>query len=88
MTENQFENNLLENVQIKIKSLMALLSEIKESSPNYEFDVSICNDIYSYIQIIQNDCQRIEDYNLFLKKNYTFQNNYGNIFNIIITSNR
>jgi hypothetical protein len=88
MTENQFENNSVKNIQIKIKSLVALLSEIKESSHNNEFDASICNDIYTYIQIIQNDCQRIEDYNLFSNKDYTIQNIYGSTFFITITNNK
>lgn len=52
-------NDLVENIQLKLKSLTTLLTEIKESSPNNEFDPLISDDIYTYIQIVQTDCQQI-----------------------------
>lgn len=91
MTENELfsGNELVENVLQKVKSLVTQLSDIKESSYNYEFDQSICNDIYTYIQIIQTDCQRVKDsYNLFSHKDLTVQKIYGNIFNTIMLNNR
>lgn len=66
-------NNLMENIQLKLKSLTTLLSEIKQSSPNNEFDPLIYNDIYTYIQVIQTDCQKIinnNKYDLFLNNDH------------------
>lgn len=81
------EDDSVENVLLKVKSLVTLLSEIKESSGNYELDQSIFNDIHTYIQIIQSDCKRIKDnYNLF--SNRTVKNIYGNTFYTTMTNNR
>lgn len=89
MIANEFSsgNFLMDNIQLKIKSLMAMLSEIKEPSNDNEFDLAICNDIYAYVQNIQTDCQRIinnDKYDLFLNKNRINQNINGNYNSIPI----
>ncbi|XP_060876652.1 repetitive organellar protein-like [Metopolophium dirhodum] len=75
MTENEFfsGDELLQHVELKVKSLMIIISEIKQSSLNYEFDPSIRNDINEYIQIVETDCQTIINdikNNLFSNKMY------------------
>lgn len=63
---------------------MIIISEIKQSSLDYEFDLSIRNDINEYIKIVQTDCETIINdikNNLFSNKIYrTTQNIYGNTF--------
>lgn len=81
-TKNEFTNGivLMENIQLKVKSLETLLYEIKQISHNYEFDSSICEDIYAYIRNILTDCQIIVNnnkYNLFLTKDHTIQHIHG-----------
>ncbi|KAL4090563.1 hypothetical protein QTP88_025369 [Uroleucon formosanum] len=66
-------NELVQHVELKVKSLMIIISEIKQSSLNYEFDPSIRNDINEYIQIVETDCQTIINdikNNLFSNKIY------------------
>lgn len=58
-------NELMDSIRLKVKSLTALLSEIKQPNNNYEFDPSICNDIYAYINIVQTDCQKLVNDNKF-----------------------
>lgn len=73
----------MDNVQLKVNSLMLLLTEIKESNLSYDFDPSICNDIHEYVRIVQSDCQRIinnDKYNLISKKDGTAQNIHSNKF--------
>lgn len=69
-------NDLVNNIQLKLKSLIKLLSEIKESNQNNEFDPLILNDIYTYIQIVQTDCQKI------INNNYNLSSNKDDIHNI------
>lgn len=74
--------DLADSIQLKVKSLMTLLFEIKQSAKNYEFDSSMCNDIYSYINVVQTDCQNVlnnEKYNLLLNKDDSTQKVFGNI---------
>jgi len=77
-------NDLVQHVELKVKSLMIIISEIKQSSLNYEFDPSIRNDINEYIQIVETDCQTIINdikNNLFSNKIYhKSQNIYSNTF--------
>lgn len=76
-------NDLLDDIQQKVKSLTTVLSQIKQPSHNYEFDPSICNNIYTYIKVIQTDCQRIiknNKYNLFSNNDCTAQNINGTQF--------
>jgi len=86
MTEYKFfsGNELVKHVELKVKSLMIIISEIKQSSLNYEFDPSTRNDINEYIQIVETDCQTIINdikNNLFSNKIYhKTQNIYGNTF--------
>lgn len=92
MIVNEFlsGNVLMDNIQLKVKSLMAMLSEIKQPGNNNEFDLSICNDIYAYIQIIQTDCQRIinnNKYDLFSNKGRAIQNINGNYNSILFKKN-
>ncbi|XP_029346483.1 uncharacterized protein LOC115034275 [Acyrthosiphon pisum] len=85
MTEYEFfsGNELVQHVELKVKSLMIIISEIKQSSLNYEFDTSIRNDINEYIQIVETDCQTIINdikNNLFSNKIYhKTQNIYDKI---------
>lgn len=74
--------DLSDSIQLKVKSLMTLLFEIKQSAKNYEFDSSICNDIHSYIHDVQTDCQNVlnnEKYNLLSNKDDSIQKVFGNI---------
>lgn len=76
----------MDNIELKVMSLMTMLSEIKQLSDDNEFDLSICNDIYAYIQIIQTDCQKIinnNKYDLFSNKDRAIQNMNGN-YNLIL----
>lgn len=76
------ENDLINNIQLKVKSLMTLLTELQQPSHNYKFNPSICNDIYMYIKNIETDCQRISinnKYNMFLNQDYQIHNSLGNI---------
>jgi len=57
--ENFSGNQLVQCVELNVKSLMILISEIKNSSLNCEFDSSIFDVINEYIQIVQTDCQTI-----------------------------
>lgn len=74
-------NQLIQCVELNVKSLMTLISEIKHSSLNCEFDPSICDVINEYIQIVQTDCQTIMNNiksNLFSDKMcHTTQSIYG-----------
>lgn len=82
MTANEVfsRNELVQSIELKVKSLKILISEIKQSCHNDEFDPSICNDINEYLQIVQTDCQTImNDNNNNLLYNTT-QNIYGNRF--------
>lgn len=65
MNTNKFfsGNDLVDRIQFKVKSLMSLLSELKQPNYNFEFDPSICDDIYAFIEIIQTDCQKISSNN-------------------------
>lgn len=87
MTANEdfSKNELMYNVQLKVKSLITLISEIKQSSLIYEFDPSICNDINEYVQSVQADCRTIMNnikYNGSSNQTLycTAQNIYGNTF--------
>lgn len=78
MTENKFSSILVDNIQLKVKSLEILLCEIKQCNHNYEFDLSICDDIYAYIRNILTDCHRVVNnnkYNLFSTEDFKIQNN-------------
>jgi len=72
-------NELIQYVELHVKSLMTLISEIKHSS---QFDPSICDVINEYIQIVQADYQTIMNdikSNLFSNKmSHTTQSIYGN----------
>lgn len=76
-------NELAQNLELKVKSLMKIISDIKQSSINTEFDPSISNDINEYIQMVQTDCQTILNNtknNLFSNKiDHTTQSVYGSI---------
>jgi len=58
-------NELIDSINLTVKSLTALLSEITQPGNDYEFDPSICNDIYAYINIVQTDCQKLVNDNKF-----------------------
>jgi len=81
-TNDLFSGNaLMDNIKQKMESLKSLLSEIKHSNQNHEFDPSIFNSIYEYINIVQTDCQRItknKNFHLFSNTNETIQNVFGN----------
>lgn len=81
MTANEVfsGNELVQSIELKVKSLKILISEIRQSCHNDEFDPSICNDINEYLQIVQTDCQTIMNDNNKLLYNTT-QNIYGNRF--------
>lgn len=81
MTANEVfsGNELVQNIELKVKSLKILISEIRQTCHNDEFDPSICNDINEYLQIVQTDCQTIRNDNNNLLYNTT-QNVYGNRF--------
>jgi len=73
-------NNLVDDVQQKVKSLMSLLSEIKQPGQNCEIGQSLCDDIYSYINIVQTDCQKVlndDKYSQFSKTENTIPNVFG-----------
>jgi len=85
MTENvsSFGNELVDNINLKVKLLTALLSEIKESNHNNEFDPAVCNDIYAYISIVQADCQKLMNnnkYHSISNKHDAIQQINGNAF--------
>lgn len=74
--------DLADGVQLKVKSLMRLLFEIKQSAKDYEFDSSMSNDFYSYINDVQTDCRHVlnnEKYNLLSNKDDSIQKVLGNI---------
>ncbi|XP_050059286.1 repetitive organellar protein-like isoform X3 [Aphis gossypii] len=77
MTANEVftGNELVQSIELKVKSLKILISEIRQSCHNDEFDPSICNDINEYLQIVQTDCQTIMNDNNKLLYNTT-QNIY------------
>lgn len=79
-------NNLVDDIQQKVKSLMSLLSEIKQLGQNDEIDQSLCDDIYSYIDVVQTDCQKVlnsDKYNQFSKTDDTIQNFFGRCLHIL-----
>lgn len=71
-------NNLVDNIQLKVKSLKTLLTELQKPSHNYKFDPSICNDIYTYIKNVETDCQRINNQYVFPNQDYQMYNYFGN----------
>lgn len=77
------KDNLVNTVQLKVKSIMTLLSEIKKSDTDCDFDPSLCNDICSYINVVQTDCERVinNDYfKCFPNIDCVIQNVNGNLF--------
>lgn len=80
MTAYKFSTVLVDNIQLKVKSLETLLCEIKQCNHNSEFDLSICNDIYAYIRNILTDCHKIvnnDQHNLFSTEYHEIQNNHS-----------
>lgn len=65
MNTNEFfsGNNLVDKIQLKVKSLISLITELKQPNYNAEFDPSICDDMYAFIKTIQSDCQKISSNN-------------------------
>lgn len=82
MAVNEFlpGNDLFDDIELKVKSLTTVLSDIKQPNHNCEFDPSICNNIYTYIKVVQTDCQRIinnKKYNIFSNNDCIVQNING-----------
>lgn len=83
-SDDQFSrNNLVDNIQLKVKSLKTLLTELQQPSHNYNFDPSICNDIYTYIKNVETDCHRINSQYVDLNQDYRMYNCFGNTLQMI-----
>lgn len=83
MTAYEFSSVLMDNIQLKVKSLETLLREIKQCSHNFEYNLSICNDIQAYIRNILTDCHRIVNnnkFNLFSINDHKIQNMHSMIY--------
>lgn len=73
-------NDLVDNIQLKVNSLMTLLAKLQEPSYNFKLEPSICKDIYTYIKNVENDCQRVQTnnkYNVFSNQDYQTHNSFG-----------
>lgn len=82
MNTYEFSSVLVDNIQLRVRSLETLLYETKQCNHNSESDlsISICNDIHEYIRTILTDCQRIVNnykFNLFSIEDHKIQNKHS-----------